>query len=99
MSQAYCLESDKITIQGEYYTGAGTNGILEFQKCVGEGCATEEEFQWFMKDLWLGLFSFEPYFDFEDHDNPIKYSTNEIIVSHYEFKDNRVGDIDKVERI
>ena len=57
------MDSNQITIEGDFFNKRGSIGFLGFARCYGEGCASDEEFLDFMKDLYLSVLTVEPMFN------------------------------------
>ena len=80
----YCPDWTNLTIQGNWYSPEYKAVSLVVERCRGNNCATEEEFQKWFKKITMQEIIVSSYFDVKEYEEPIKYFLDDYYVSlHY----------------
>eukprot|EP00347_Sterkiella_histriomuscorum_P017123 403350576 len=73
IEEFYCLDFKNLSIQGNWYSPEFRVVDLQFKRCQGLNCSTDEELQDWLKNKWVQQVFISSYFDISDYENPIKY--------------------------
>lgn len=77
----YCPDWTNLTLQGNWYSPEFKDVKLVYDRCSGTGCATDEEFEQWFKEVTIFEIIISSFFDVSDFSQPIQYFLDDIYVS------------------
>eukprot|EP00347_Sterkiella_histriomuscorum_P012880 403366865 len=69
----FCPEWQNLTLQGNWYSPEYKLINLQFKRCSGQSCASDDEIKTWLKNKWIQQIFISSNFDIKDYERPIQF--------------------------